>query len=237
MAKQPKQNAQPANEQPATPPEQPATQPSQPGPAAAAHQSGPAPLRVRNLEIRTVRVGDILDNEDNFRTHDRFQKQSFRGTVKQIGFYGYPDVFIVPDGPDAGRLKLIDGELRKYDLLETYGPDQEIQVNVTDFNPQEAAVALATHDPISQLAGVNKDNLKTLTEKIGGNLNRDLTPLLDKLKTDNKLALENLPATEPTAPENFPVADENLPTEHACPSCGYKWIGQGGRKKKARAGM
>lgn len=28
---------------------------------------------------------------------------------------------------------------------------------------------------------------------------------------------------EPIAPEEFPAIDENLPTEHRCPKCGYQW--------------
>ncbi len=29
-----------------------------------------------------------------------------------------------------------------------------------------------------------------------------------------------------TAPADFPVVDENLPIEHKCPKCGYKWSGK-----------
>lgn len=30
---------------------------------------------------------------------------------------------------------------------------------------------------------------------------------------------------EPSAPEEFPEVDENVPTEHECPKCGYRWSG------------
>ena len=32
-------------------------------------------------------------------------------------------------------------------------------------------------------------------------------------------------ADEPSAPEDFPEVDENVPTEHQCPKCGYRWSG------------
>ncbi len=30
---------------------------------------------------------------------------------------------------------------------------------------------------------------------------------------------------QPEAPEEFPEVDENIDTEHRCPSCGYQWSG------------
>jgi len=32
---------------------------------------------------------------------------------------------------------------------------------------------------------------------------------------------------EPEAPEEFPEVDENIPTKHKCPSCGYEWSNEG----------
>ena len=94
-----------------------------------------------------MRVSDIVDNENNFRSHPENQREAFRKTVQTIGFYGYPDVYEID-----GALKLIDGELRKHHLIKQYGPNTEIEVNVTDFDEREANIALATHDPLSGLA-------------------------------------------------------------------------------------
>jgi ParB-like chromosome segregation protein Spo0J len=33
------------------------------------------------------------------------------------------------------------------------------------------------------------------------------------------------PIESPEPPDDFPEADEDLPTEHTCPKCGYKWSG------------
>ncbi len=206
-------------------------------PAPANQPSGPAPLRVRNIGIRQIRVGDIVDNEANHRSHPVPQRQAFGGTVGQIGWYGYPDVFQVPEGqPDAGKFKLIDGELRKYHLLEVYGPDHLIDVNETDFSPAEADIALATHDPLSALAGTNRENLKTLTDRIkasvpAGGLNSHLAELIDKLKADNKIPELS---SVPPSPDEFKEVGESPaaePVEHECPNCGYKTIGTSAKKK------
>lgn len=124
----------------------------------------PAALAVRNREIRRVRVADIVDNPKNYRTHDDLQRSSFRATVGEIGWYGYPDVFEHPDFP--GRVMLIDGELRSHHLAEHYGPDAFIDVNLTDFSPTEADKALATKDPLAGMAGVEKAALAGLLNEL-----------------------------------------------------------------------
>ena len=126
-------------------------------------------LRIRNKGLRKIRVADIVDNEKNFRTHGDGQRKAFRATVESIGFYGYPDVF-----EDNGGVKLIDGHLRKQDLIDEYGEDTEIEVNVTDFDQREADIALATHDP---LAGMADTDLTQIAELVDDD---DLAALLDE---------------------------------------------------------
>ena len=31
---------------------------------------------------------------------------------------------------------------------------------------------------------------------------------------------------DPTVPQDFPEVDDELETEHRCPSCGYEWSGK-----------
>jgi len=60
------------------------------------------------------------------------------------------------------------------------------------------------------LSGLD-DTLRTLS-----GFNDDaLTPLLAQVD-------------EPLPPEEFPTADENLPTEFTCPKCKYSWSGKPG---------
>ena len=49
--------------------------------------------------------------------------------------------------------------------------------------------------------------------------------LLDGLFADDELS-KLIPYTEP--PEEFKTVDENIPTEHQCPKCGYAWSGKSG---------
>lgn len=114
--------------------------------------------RIRNKEIRRVRVADLDEAPWNHRLHPKKQQDAFDGVVDEIGFYGYPEVFVA----DNGRLMLVDGHLRKERLLAKYGPDAEIEVNVTDFTEAEAKKATATKDALAGLAGFDPQKIDLL---------------------------------------------------------------------------
>ena len=48
---------------------------------------------------------------------------------------------------------------------------------------------------------------------------------LSGLFGENELAQLLTTVDDPISPEAFPEIDENLPTEHHCPKCGYEWSG------------
>jgi hypothetical protein len=118
--------------------------------------------RIRNKGIRLVRVADIEDNPLNFRTHPEAQRAAFAGIETEIGFYGYPDVYET----EAGTIRLIDGQLRKEHLLLKYGNDATIEVNMTDFDEDEAKKALLTHDPLSAMAEEDRVILGKLMDQV-----------------------------------------------------------------------
>lgn len=188
-------------------------------PAATEPPATPTALAVRNREIRRVRVGDIVDNPKNYRTHDDLQRSSFRATVGEIGWYGYPDVFEHPDFP--GRVMLIDGELRSHHLAEHYGPDAFIDVNLTDFSPTEADKALATKDPLAGMAGVEKAALAGLLNELEAG-SAEFEALIATLANEEKINLDRRGgegATGLTDPDEAPELPENPITQH-----GDLWI-------------
>jgi hypothetical protein len=112
------------------------------------HNPSIAGPQSRNVEIRIVKVAELIEAPWNDREHPDEQKAALDETVQEIGWYGYPDVFV----RDDGKYVLCDGHLRKSYLLNKYGPAVEIQVNVTNLTEQEARMATATKDPISAMA-------------------------------------------------------------------------------------
>lgn len=173
-------------------------------------------FRDRNGEMTLVRVRDLVEHPKNFRVHSDDQKAVFGQLVEELGFFGAPDVF----RNKKGKLQLIDGHMRKEYLIEEYGEDAMIEVNVTDFTEEEALVALVTHDAIGAMAGNDTDRVTALLNKLeseDGGVGRILDELAAKVGIDSA-----------EAPEDFPEKGSDIATEHECPGCGYCWSGATG---------
>ena len=137
-------------------------------------------LRNRNKETRRVRVADLEDAPWNFRLHPDTQRAALGGAIDELGFYGNPDVYQTA----TGELRLIDGHLRKSLLIEKYGPDAEIDVNVTDLDETEAKKATLTKDPLAAMAETDAEKLDELLRDIETG-NEDLATLLTQLAEEN----------------------------------------------------
>jgi len=168
-------------------------------------------LRVRNKEIRRVRVADILDNPANARTHPDPQVQAFGGTVDD------PDVFEHPDYP--GQYMLSDGHLRRSWLAEHYGFESEIEVNLTDLTPDEAKFAIATKDTIAAMAQYDTGKLDQLLREINTG-SQAVADMLEAMAEEHGLL-----AGVVAGPDDFKQLGEDIETEFRCPKCGYEWSG------------
>ena len=98
-------------------------------------------IRNRIKGHRRVRAGDLVPHEWNFRTHPEMQRAALEGLYAQVGFARSLLAYELPDG----RLKLIDGHLRR-DL----DPDMEVEVEVLDVNEDEAKTLLLSIDPLAE---------------------------------------------------------------------------------------
>src|SRR5436190_6272523 len=101
------------------------------------------PIRNRIKGHRRVRAGDLVPHELNFRLHPDVQRSAIEALYAQVGFARSLLAYELPDG----RLKLIDGHLRR-DL----DPDMEVDVEILDVNDDEARALLLSIDPLAALA-------------------------------------------------------------------------------------
>ena len=92
---------------------------------------------------RKVRARDLVPHEWNFREHPGVQKRALDAIYQEVGFARSLLAFELADG----RLKLIDGHLRR-DL----DPDMLVDVEVLDVTEEEARKLLLTIDPLAALA-------------------------------------------------------------------------------------
>jgi hypothetical protein len=85
----------------------------------------------------------LVPHEWNFRLHPEVQKSALETVYREVGFARSLLAYELPDG----RLKLIDGHLRR-DL----DPDMEVDVEILDVSEEEARALLLSIDPLAALA-------------------------------------------------------------------------------------
>jgi hypothetical protein len=112
-------------------------------------------MRNRIKTHRRVRAGDLVPHELNPRVHTDAQRAALTMLYDEIGFARSVLAYELPDG----RLKLIDGHLRR-DMT----PDEVIDVEVLDVSDAEARALLLAIDPLAQLAGYDDKLLDELRE-------------------------------------------------------------------------
>jgi hypothetical protein len=111
------------------------------------------PPRNRIKRHCRVRAGDLVPHELNPRVHPAAQREALAALYEEIGFARSLLAYELPDG----RLKLIDGHLRR-DL----DPEQVVEVEVLDVTDAEARALLLSIDPLARLADYDLSRLDEL---------------------------------------------------------------------------
>jgi hypothetical protein len=115
-------------------------------------------IKSRIVEHVKTRAGDLIPHELNPRRHTVEQKEVLQALYEEIGFARSVLAYRQADG----RLKLIDGHLRR-----SMDPNMEIEVEVLDVNDEEARKLVLSLDPLAQLAEYDDrclEELRALTQ-------------------------------------------------------------------------
>lgn len=164
-------------------------------------------IKDRIKELRRVEARELVPNERNWRRHPKSQQEALQGILAEIG---YADALIAYETPDG--LKLIDGHLRA-----STTPDTLVPVLILDVNEAEANKLLASLDPLAAMAESDQNALQQLLGDVQTS-NSALAEMLANLS--NKTDANSIPNS---LHDEFPEMNENIPTSHECPKCGYKW--------------
>lgn len=170
---------------------------------------GKSKIRNRIKRHVTMRAGDLVPHEMNFRRHPDNQKAALAGMYKEIGFARSLLAYELPDG----RLKLVDGHLRQE--LE---PEMQVTVEVLDLTEQEAKLMLASTDPLSAMAVADPAALAALLAEVDTEC-AELREMLDGLA----VAQQEQPDADADPPP--PPDDAPKEVEHVCPNCGTHFVG------------
>jgi hypothetical protein len=151
------------------------------------------PIRNRIKAHRRVRACDLVPHEWNYRLHPQQQRAALKALYRTVGFARSLLAYELPDG----RLKLIDGHLRR-DL----DPDLEVDVEVLDVSDEEARQLLLSIDPLAALAETQDQLHQRLLEITP----TDVAELEAAWRAEAEAVLEAEPAPEAVmGPEQFLV--------------------------------
>ncbi len=113
-------------------------------------------LRDRIKELRRVKASQLLPDPRNWRCHPPKQLDALKGSLAEIGWV---DAVLARETPDG--LMILDGHARA-----ELGGDAEIPVLILDVTEEEAALLLATLDPLAGLAGTDASKLDELLTEL-----------------------------------------------------------------------
>lgn len=105
--------------------------------------------------------------------------------------------------------------ITKVRVIESDGTEL-IAVRRTDLSDEEKVGLALADNRTSELSSWDNEMLHRLS------MEHDISPWFEQ--DDLSALLSN--ATEKIAPEDFKELDEDITTEHRCPSCGYEWSGK-----------
>jgi hypothetical protein len=112
-------------------------------------------IRNRIKDHRRVRAGDLVPHGHNWRSHPDFQKDALKALYAEVGFARSLLAYELPDG----RLKLIDGHLRR-----ELDPDMLVEVEVLDVDDHEARKLLLSMDSVASLAEADQEVIAELQQ-------------------------------------------------------------------------
>ena len=113
--------------------------------------------RNRVTELRYMAPRDLADHPLQWRQHPDPQRAALRGVLAEIGIAG---ALLAYDSPTTG-LTSIDGHLRK-----SLDADVAWPTLILDVTDAEAALLLATHDPLAAMAQADQAQLTALLHTV-----------------------------------------------------------------------
>jgi ParB-like chromosome segregation protein Spo0J len=139
--------------------------------------------------------------------------QTVADSIRRFGF-GSPILARAAD-------RVVIGGHTRLKAAQKLGLDK-VPVRFLDLDPAEAAALALADNKLGELAEWDEEAVA----EILGELEQQGTPI-DGLGWDDD-ELRNLLNAGPgdVAAEEFPEVDEDIETQHRCPSCGYEWSGK-----------
>ncbi len=171
--------------------------------------SAPSVWRNRIVRMGSIRAGDALANEQNWRVHPQAQQQALAGALNEVGWVTGVIVNLRNAeewGRDQNVETIVDGHARIGEALRV-SEDTEIPVIYVDLSPSEERLVLATFDPLSAMAIPDRAQLESLLQEVGTG-EAAVQAMLDQLAAKNGLIPPIDPLAEWQGMPEFEQADQ-----------------------------
>jgi ParB-like chromosome segregation protein Spo0J len=164
------------------------------------------------MKIEQIAIEKIIPYARNSRTHSDAQVAQIAASIREFGFTN-PVLVDEADGIIAGHGRVLAARKLAMDKVPA--------IRLKHLSEAQKRAYVIADNRLALNAGWDEE---MLAAELG-----DLAALdfdLDLLGFD-EAELANLMGDDGTAkpPEDFPEYDEEIPTEHECPKCGYTWSG------------
>lgn len=125
-----------------------------------------------------------------------------------------------------------DLDLASFDMIAEEAAEELLGAATPGELPAE--VAIAKLQEIQDALGAKSVEEAVEAAKAPAQAVEDLQKIQDALGAEtveeaveiaSTLAPASTTAADPEPPDEFPVVDENIPTDHQCPKCSYRWSG------------
>lgn len=116
-------------------------------------------IRKRIVKVVPMRLGDILPNPRNPKSHPKQQREALRGSVRELGFGTIPIAYT--SQRLGGKLVFGDGHMRGDEFA-----DFVTDVAITDYTDEEIDKFLLYADPIAAMAEYESQQLDSLLRDV-----------------------------------------------------------------------
>jgi hypothetical protein len=151
------------------------------------------------MSFERIAARDLQAHDGNWRTHPQHQQDALRGVLDEVGIAGALLVYRSP--AHDGAYVTIDGHLRT-----ALDPAQTWPCLVLDVDDAEAALLLATHDPLAALAEADTDRLRALLDTVQSG-DPAIQAMLSQLAENYGLIPQDSPENDATPTEHVSLAE------------------------------
>lgn len=169
---------------------------------------------MRKMKVELLKLATLKPNKHNARLHTEAQITQLVGSLDE---FGWVKPLIVDE-----KLSILAGH-GMYLAAKQRGDDSAPVIRIEGLTAAQKRAYLIADNKLAMNSEWDNTALSNELRRLSAEDFNLLVVGFSQSELEKLMAEENV-----TSPDDFAEADENLPTQHVCPKCGYKWSGKSG---------